>query len=204
MTTGKTIALTRQTLFGKVMSLLFSRSYIVIKMELHIFVTVFIGSRVSQLWLYCHSGLAVLYCASCPVGWRVFTASLASAPMMPVALPQWWQPRVFLRLCQHTVGAESPWLRTTSLKLPEWMQRECVFSVLVSCSWKESSRNHSSWGTCNPGPSSRYLLPVTTDVEARGGRDGVHSAQSCSPRAYCLALFRRLRRNGSHVLTDLY
>ena len=89
MTTGKTIALTRQTLFGKVMSLLFSRSYIVIKMELHIFVTVFIGSRVSQLWLYCHSGLAVLYCGSCPVGWRVFTASLASAPMMPVALPQW-------------------------------------------------------------------------------------------------------------------
>ena len=57
MTTGKTIALTRQISFGKVMSLLFSRSYIVIKMELHIFVTVFIGSRVSLLWLYCHSGL---------------------------------------------------------------------------------------------------------------------------------------------------
>lgn len=41
------------------------------------------------------------------------------------------------------------------------MQRECVFTMLVGYSWEESSRNQSSWGTCNPG--SPQLLPAACD-----------------------------------------
>ena len=72
MTTGKTIALARWTFVGKVISLLFDRSYIVINMELHILVTLFIGTR----FLGCGSVAilcwTVLYGGSCPVLCRVF------------------------------------------------------------------------------------------------------------------------------------
>ena len=73
MMTGKTIALTRWTFVGKVIPLLFNRSYIVINMELHIFVTLFTGTG----FLGCGSVAilcwTVLHCRGCSVLCRVFT-----------------------------------------------------------------------------------------------------------------------------------
>lgn len=142
--------------------------------------------QVSQLWLCCHS---VLHCRGCSVLCRVFTDPWPLSGM-PVALPQWWQPRMSLDCVNILWGQNHPdWEHILWSCLSEC--RECVFTMLVGYSWEESSRNQSSWGTCNPGSPSCCLLPVTTDLGALGSRDGVHPVQSQSPRAYWLALLFR-------------
>ena len=72
MMTGKTIALTRWTFVGKVISLLFNRPYIVINMELHIFVTLFTGTgflscgSVAILFFIVGAALCFVGCSQIP------------------------------------------------------------------------------------------------------------------------------------------